>query len=360
MARARLALEASKAKAEQQTYTPEQLAAISPGIPVPPIPMTLAEHGKWLATQHTGEELKTAARLNDPHEIEIQKSVPGVVDSAGQTVKFADKDIAAKVADAKAGADETVRLTDDLIAMIQRNGWSSDFVKSKQWRQAQQNYGEILIRKKETDKLGVLTGPDVGIVTKEIGTDDPTEARGQQVIEALKHFRHNQVEGFNSTIRNKAVVPEGRTLQRWEPPPPPEPHRDTEAERAAKEVLQNPQTTWESERIAKELGAPSMRAAEDRLHALGGVMPSQRATIDAWARDATGVDEAKRTAALASLESTANQAEVPGVRAAAREALTNVIGSVPLPSSAPAGPPDQATAQETVPPKVYERPKGVR
>lgn len=218
---AKLQIERNKDKADSTVWTPDQLKVLNTVDgrvpPVPPIPMTQKAYSQWLGTQKEYEQYATAARANNPNERARELAVSGVVDNTGAPVLFSESNIKA-VRDGKENAEEMVRLTDDLLRMIKQNGWSSDFIKSKEWRKARANYGEILIKKKEQDKLGVLTGPDVDLVTKEIGTEDPTEMRSQQVIDALLHFRHNQVEGINTKLRTQAALPEGRTIKRWEPP----------------------------------------------------------------------------------------------------------------------------------------------
>ena len=215
--------EASKlyrdAKADKQVWTPDQLGILHPGLPVPPISMSQKDYGQWLESGKTGEELIGKRRANSPNERARELAVAGVVDNKGDPVLFRNDTVAAQVSQAKEDADELVRLTDEMVAMIKKNGWSSDLAKSDAWRKARSNYGSIIIRKKEQDKLGVLTGPDVDLVTKEIGTEDPTEARSP--LAGLEQFRHNIVEGINAKMRNGAFLPEGRSVQRWEPKAPP-------------------------------------------------------------------------------------------------------------------------------------------
>ncbi|MGE5802942.1 MAG: hypothetical protein ACM358_11870 [Gemmatimonadota bacterium] len=354
---AKLYSEASNAKADKTVWSPDQLGVLNPGLPRPPIPMSQADYTKWLGTQRQGEEAKTAARANDPHELAIQRSVPGVVDDKGQLVQFADKDLAAKISDAKESTDETVRLTDELINMVTRNGWSSDLIKSKEWRQAKQNYNEILIRKKETDKLGVLTGPDVGIVTKEIGTEDPTEVRGQQVIDALKHFRTNQVEGFNSKIRNKAIVGEGRRVARWEPPPlDTAPHEQSIEEIQLQKLVQDPSTDLTqvqslaaAERQAHDDPSNETFAALKAAHdAAANASQWQRDTIAQLATVATGAaDDPAAMKARETLGAVAAKGQTTTLRSLAKAALEQA-GLHQADSGAAL--PDRGVAHETAPP----------
>lgn len=347
--------ERASAKAEDVFLTPQQIREQFPDFPaaaIPPQGATIGQLSKRaeLANKSglvakTAEETRKAARENDPNERNIERAVPGVVDDKGQLVHFADKTIAGDVATAKESVDETVRLTDSLISMIKKNGWSSDFVKSKEWRAARQNFNEILIRKKETDKLGVLTGPDVGIVTGEIGTDDPTEARGDQAVAALQHFRRNQVEAFNAKIRNRAVLPDGRKIARWEPPsldlpesgPSPDqelvarlkakPRGDVDEVRGAAvhdflaEHPEYPRNASGQVEWTPEVSAAARAAADAAVEDRKNISPQQRRDIAALAKRAAAGDKL----AVEHLQDVAKTARTPRVRAVAESALTAAL-----------------------------------
>jgi hypothetical protein len=237
----RLYAESRNAKAVDQVWDPKQLGVLNPGLPTPPIAMTQKAYNQWLDTQKTGQQALTAARANDPNERARELAVSGVVDDRGAPVLYSDKNVQT-VRDAVQTSSEILRLTDDLIGMVEQSGGSSSIVKDPEFRKKVQNYNSIIIQQKERDKLGVLTGPDVGIVTGEIGTADPTEWRSGQALEALKHFRHNVVEGTNTAIQKQAVLPEGRRVQRWEPVNPATlaPPKATTEDRAKKMVLGDP------------------------------------------------------------------------------------------------------------------------
>jgi hypothetical protein len=58
----RFGLDRDKQRTENQVWTPQQLAAINPDAPIPPISMTQKEYGAWLSTQKTGGEINAQAR----------------------------------------------------------------------------------------------------------------------------------------------------------------------------------------------------------------------------------------------------------------------------------------------------------
>lgn len=217
--RYRLSLEAGKKKEDATEWSPDQLKILNPGQAVPPIPMTLKAYGQWLETQKTGEQHKNAALQNNPDERNRELSVGGIVDDKGQPVRFRSAAMGGDVAQAKEDAEEIVRLADELTGMIRKNGWTTKLFNGDAYRKMASNFNSLIVRKKEQDKLGVLTGPDVGIVTGELGTEDPSEARSP--LGGLEQFRHNVVEGFNAKVRAQAVLPDGRKVVRWDPVAPP-------------------------------------------------------------------------------------------------------------------------------------------
>lgn len=216
--------EAGKDKADSTVWSPQQLGAINTVAgntppPVPPIPMTQGNYTKWLATQKEGEQLATAARANNPDERARELAVPGIVDSKGAPAKFRSVETAAKAADTLGVADDVVRMTDELIGMVEKNGYSTDFGKSEEWQRAQQTYAALLLTAKERDHLGALSASDIELEQKKIGSTDPTQLR--DTVAGMRQFRHNTIESVNASFRNQVQLPAGTKLGRWEPPPLP-------------------------------------------------------------------------------------------------------------------------------------------
>ena len=361
---AKIDLERNKDKADSTTWSPEQLKALNTVggrvPPVPPIPMTQKAYSAWLGTQKEAEQFATAARQNNPNERARELAVSGVVDDTGQPVLYSESNIKA-VRDGKETAEEMVRLTDDLVRMIKKNGWSSDFIKSKEWRQAKQNYGEIVIKKKEQDKLGVLTGPDVELVTKEIGTEDPTETRGQQAIDALLHFRQNQIEGINTKLRTQAALPEGRAIKRWDPPLNLESAPKSEEQAAIERLKAKPGVNREDARV--EAGHDWLAAhpelprnavgqfewtdavrtgynaavdeAESQRHE---VSPGQRRDLADLVRRASSGDPATRARVLELLAGVTKDGSTARIRQLAGEAAAEVRANTERPAAEPADP----------------------
>lgn len=366
LARQKEAREASKAKTEAQVYTPEQLRILNPGLAVPPLPLTQADYSKWLETQKHGEELKGVVRTNSPEERDREFAVGGVLDDKGEPIRFRSTTAADKIAGAKGSVDSAVGLIDKIALARQKYGWSSDLVRSPEWRQMQADYGALVLQKKNTDQLGVLSEGDMELIGKSLGTTDPTEARDP--LPGLRSARSNMVENLNAQIRAQAALPKGRSPARWEPPAPPEIHANTPDETAEKHVLWNPLRS--DDNIYAELGiTPETyrgqisldKEVAKRFREAGGILPSQRATIDAWTAalqspspdlDSEDVGKRKaatrlRDAAAAALQNAADTAELSGVRAYARQALTNTA-TIGIPESPAVDEPARETAHVTV------------
>lgn len=348
---------------ETQKWTPEQLGILNPGLPLPPIPMSQVGYTKWLATQKEGQQAISSIRGNSPDERAREFGVGEVVDDQGKPVLFRDVAVAGKLADSKGAVDSATQLIDRIVAARQRYGWSSDLLKSPEWRRMQADYGALVLQKKNTDQLGVLSEGDMRLIGKSLGTEDPTEVRDPTA--GLKAARENMVNNVNAVIRGQAVLPPGRKLQRWEPPPPQQSTKEKPSETAAKEVLSDPWRNWDAQRLNSELdidipalrsrGATSRTVDDARLarfRELGGIFPSQKDTIDGWVDELHSDDPKVRAGAMEYLLDATHDAQLPGVQAYAQNALTTFSGAG-IPETPPVPADVRETSHEVMPPKVY-------
>lgn len=367
--------ESKKDKADNTLLTPQQIHEQFPALPIAAIPpdgATVGQLGKRTETYNKTLETADKTRAASGDERSRQLAVGEVVDDKGEPVLFRDPTHAGKLADSKGAVDSGVQLIDRINSARAKYGWSPDLLRSEEWRRMQADYGALVLQKKNTDQLGVLSEGDMELIGKSLGTKDPTEARDPTA--GLKAARENMINNVNAQIRGQAVLPKGRSIARWEPPPPPEMHRETPDERADKEVLENPQQHWSSERLFGESGldAGDLKGltgiqAEARVrNALPGMAPSQRSTLDAWATDALGDDQAKRDKAIALLTTAVGDdkhppaAELPAVIAYAQQILDRVgAAASPGLSAEPTGP-ELGVAHEVVPPMLWPPPTGVR
>lgn len=213
--------EDKKATAEAgTTYTPEQLGQLygvtDPAL-VPPIPMNPKQYDKWLEAKQKGGQVTKVTQETAAEERNRELAVGEIVDDQGNPVKFRTPEFAGKLAKSKGSADNAVRLIDKIIAARTKSGWESDWVNGPVKRQLAGDMASLQLEKKNTDELGVLAGPDMDLINKSIGTADPSEWR-DSVLPGLRNARSNIVEQLNAKVRAEAVMPKGRTLQRYEPP----------------------------------------------------------------------------------------------------------------------------------------------
>lgn len=257
---AKLYADASAQRADKQTWTPDQLGVLNPGLPKPPISMTQADYTKWLGTQKSGEEYKTAARANDPNERARELSVPGVTDDTGQPILFQNTTEATTVKKAHINGSNMLRKVDQLIQMIHDHGHESDFGKSKAWQQMQQIHASLTLDSKKMDELGALTGSDIDLEHKKIGTSDPTQVRN--TIPGLEAFRNDIIQGVNSIQQNTAVVGPGRKVADWTPPPLDlKPHEQSVDEIQIERLRQDP---YRDDTARRELAAAEQAAQQNR------------------------------------------------------------------------------------------------
>lgn len=105
------------------------------------------------------------------------------------------EDLAAK----GSAVTKSVALLDRLMRARDQHGWSSDLMKSDDWREMRADYGQLILVAKDAAGLGALAGPDVAILNQAFGTADPTEVRDPGA--GLAAARRNMVNGFNADLR---------------------------------------------------------------------------------------------------------------------------------------------------------------
>lgn len=80
-----------------------------------------------------------------------------------------------KVRSQKAGTDYSVKIMDDIVRLVDENGWSSDLLKSDEWQKVQQRWGALKLNEKERVNLGAaLTANEEKLLDRFLGMTDPT------------------------------------------------------------------------------------------------------------------------------------------------------------------------------------------
>ena len=90
-------------------------------------------------------------------------------------------------------------LLDEMVRLRNDKGWSSDLLKSDEWRTLKSNMGAVILEAKNAGELGALSGPDMELVQSILGTSDPTEFRDP--TPGLLQARKNMVLKAKNTLR---------------------------------------------------------------------------------------------------------------------------------------------------------------
>lgn len=320
-------------KLEDIPLTREQLQTMFPGaeIPIGMPPMTMkqakafAETGRsFKELTKSGAEVAKAQREASPEERARQFAVGELVDAQGKPLEFSAQS-KQEIESLKASADLSVQLLDRIQNAYAKYGWSSDLLKSPEWQQAQTDYNQLIVEKKNVDELGALSGPDMELVTKALGGANPTGFRDP--TPGLERARTNVIEKLNSRVR--AASPTQKP-KRWSPEKPPPPPPKTPEEGALEKMLKDPMRGWTINELAADVGAPSVASGDlpQRIGAArdanGGVLPAQRRYLNELIKTAVQGSGADSETARAHLRQIAEEAQDDNLRAAAANALQTV------------------------------------
>lgn len=311
--------EEKKAAAEAGTnalFSADQLraqgVAIPQGVQLPAGGWSIKQAKAVAETAKSVEDWQKAARENSPESQTLEHGVENLTTEDGKPLKLKDSK---KVTDMYAASMDAIRLYDELIALRRLKGGSTDLMRSPEWRQAHGKFAALLLNQKTVDQLGALTGSDMELEARKIGTSDPTEWRDP--LPGLLEGRHNVIERLNVELRAQAP---GQKPKRIEPPLPPEPAPETPDDRAFKD-LKNWTARGARLSAPDEFGINRKDLVVDpglleRAFAKnGGLTPSVRDRIDALRANALDAsDEEKQKDAAAKLEDLAKHADSPAIR----------------------------------------------
>lgn len=194
---------------DKQVLSPQELASTFGG-PVPPVPMSIKDYrNTYLSTVKSAAETKEKLGQEAPEakrERELGINGPDgkpLLDEANTPVRGRDIAEATKLTDQIADTDEVIRMMDEVLRLRAKHGWSSDLVKSPEWRKMQSNWASIILKKKNIDELGVIAGPDMELMGKALGAEDPTSLRDPTA--GIEQGRQNAVQGLHGRLTIKGV-----------------------------------------------------------------------------------------------------------------------------------------------------------
>lgn len=342
---------AGGASFEKRVWTPDQLAAISPGQPVPPIPMSGKDYRSWLLAQKTGNEVQATARADGVSDEDRKRLVGDLKQPDGSWFRAngSEGDIT-KLKDRYQAANTAVRSIDNILAL--RTGWTSDTVKGPEWQRIQAEYANAIGAAKDAMALGALSGPDMDLVRQQLGNVDPTGVRDpsaglRQARELITNMVRDNLKGAGYLEPGRYSIPNLADLK---------PRTVTPEEQGLTGMLE-----WQTNAYAFGK-SPDVITSYSGEHTTESIRADQRGYSDAQKRYAenlaktAGDDEApraKRDAARASLEQIEKRALSPGYRELARGLAAEKTFDITSPP-APYDPNYQAFKDWYL--KTYDRP----
>jgi hypothetical protein len=139
------------------------------------------------------------AQLDKEIEKVETRGIGGLITKDGKQFVARDKTTAAMLSKKKAAVDDVTRILNRAIRARDKYGWSSDLMRSDEWREAQSDLGTVTLQAAQgIYDLGAISEADQELVSKIIGTSDFTEMRDPRA--GMTRARDNFVNSFNSTL----------------------------------------------------------------------------------------------------------------------------------------------------------------
>lgn len=163
-----------------------------------------------LKREEQAQKAATEGQLT-PKELRAQ-GLPQLPDVNGKPLIAPSDEEAKSTRKALAATNNAARSLDHLVSLVEKNGWKSDFVKSKEWREAKSEFASVIPQIQHAEGFQRLTDMDLKLIQDQLATTDPTELR-DTVAAGLKQARANLVDNFNGDLQS--IAP---TAARYEPP----------------------------------------------------------------------------------------------------------------------------------------------
>lgn len=179
----------------QPVFTESQLASTTP----PPgwtkgTGAWLDVHNKFLTGKKTEQEVLSKANPSGMSDQQLDREV--ILPDGQKFIARGGTEDIGKLRKQVAATKTLARLMDEAIRI--RTGWTSDTAKSNEWRELQANWASAIGVAKDVLGLGALSGPDMGLVEKFIGTSDPTEFRDPEA--GILKARENIINITNDVV----------------------------------------------------------------------------------------------------------------------------------------------------------------
>jgi hypothetical protein len=203
---------------------------------------------------------------------------------------------------------------DEVLTLRKQHGWSSDLLKSDEWRQMKTKWGGLILKKKNIEKLGAVTGSDLDLVGNALGATDPTSL--QDPTAGIETARRESVKGLHEKLTLRRVGPKSLPLY-------PETWKYEKPEPSTRNKRITSLTDFDQLIDPDAAVATGSPAAAGEMERLRGAGRDAKLTISDLIDDARAGD----SVAKAGLEQLAKDAVHPLVKKWASEGLATVRGA---------------------------------
>lgn len=235
----------------------------------------------------------------------------------------------------KASTDTLVGLLDEAKRL--RTGWTSDTARSAEWQQLQANWAAAKGVAKDVLGLGALSGPDMELVDKFIGTSDPTQLRDPEA--GISKARGNIVTMASNRFKASGYD------QDYKIPEFTKPASQNDMDRMVRGLTSNPADVKSISAMAGTIkqGLERAAAGETPPGLSTGVPPQHQAILDTMGKAVASGAGPERQRAVAALQQViGNPKTLPAVKSYAQDLLNNVAGADIFQSATP-----EQTAEST-------------
>lgn len=324
-----------------------------PKFPVPDVPggYTPARAKQMVELAKSGREVRQFESEQDRKLGVLDPAGTPLMAKAGGFFHARDEDEAKALSSQIYDTGEAIRLMDDVLRLRQRAGWEPDVMQSDEWLKVQQSWAKLILKTKNIEQLGALSGSDIELVTKALGSKDPTGFRDNSA--GIESARRNAAIGLSGKLRSRGVADQS-IPQFGDPPKLSKPNAEErafmdlakkpaisvdKADLQATKILKQYQTEDAWSKLTPEQQA-AVRAEKKRLVAnFKDITPDQLVGIEKLGRDAQGNSEAAG-GARAQLETMKQPGggQTEAIRKAAEDALAGNFHNYGVPFVAETAP----------------------
>jgi hypothetical protein len=322
----------------KRKYSPEELAIVFPGAPVPPPgmpPMTVSEYAQWAEAARKGRGLtEPTEREKDERDLAIGGPKGKLRDATGK-VFLPPKDEATKLRKQMAAATLVVDIIDEIESIRDRVGGESEWGNSPERQRLDVLQNQLIILQKSGTE-GMSSDEDMKKLAAAVGAADVASFRSRAA--GLKQGRISTVANLNAELKARNYdgepikFPDKRKAAAKTPD-------EAKAEGLIKSTTGEKKQSIPTGAIAvapfiagpARLGEALLRSESTEL----GDGP-ERQQLNTWAAVANdpAADETARRSAMAQLLTVADKSRSPAVRTAAKRLLMYEIRNPPAPAAA--------------------------